>query len=137
MKKLIIALSVIPLLSSCQFVQEEYYDSGYYNPPPQVEVVRPYRYYQDNRIHRPRMHQPHRGPSPVIIRPAPRYAPSVHQPRAALPPANVVTPRPPVPVVQPNVRTPRPRRVDERMENLQGPAGQVPGVSQIHSPKAP
>ena len=52
MKYLIAGIAMLPLLTSCEVVQQEYYDQGYYNPPPQVEVVRPYRYAQDGRIYR-------------------------------------------------------------------------------------
>lgn len=54
MKYLLSCLIALPLVASCTVIQEEYYEPGYYAPPPGVEVERyapPPVYYRDNQPH--------------------------------------------------------------------------------------
>lgn len=49
MRYLVSCILALPLLSSCTVIEEQYYDRGYYAPPPRVEVVpnNPNRHYHE------------------------------------------------------------------------------------------
>lgn len=66
MKHLISYVFLVVLATSCTVIQEDYYGSGYYNPPPQIEV---HRYYpetypnEDVHVHRSAYRpRPYQGP---------------------------------------------------------------------------
>ena len=82
MRYLVSSLLVLPLLSSCTVIEEQYYERGYYVPAPRVEVrpVNPYRHYHANPVYRPARtggvyhgHPVTKG-NPVLIAPRPRPA---------------------------------------------------------------
>lgn len=54
MKYLVPLVFALPLLTSCEVVQGEYYEQGYYSPSPRVEVVPNYgpRHYHDHARYR-------------------------------------------------------------------------------------
>lgn len=79
MKYFVFSLLVLPLLVSCEVVQEEHYGSSYYSPPSQVIVQPRHTHRHDNDSYRPaprgRSHERSHGHSDtnrntVIINPA-------------------------------------------------------------------
>lgn len=93
MKYLVSCLLALPLLTSCTVIEEQYYDPGYYPPPPRVEVhpIQPRPQFNnyhghDNNGPRPapgrRVYQghPNNGGHPVVVNPRPAQA---HVPKNA------------------------------------------------------
>ncbi|WP_238400300.1 hypothetical protein [Legionella bononiensis] len=82
MRYLVSSLLVLPLLSSCTVIEEQYYDRGYYVPAPRVEVrpVNPHRHYHANPVYRPARTggvyhgHPVTNGNTVLIAPRPRSA---------------------------------------------------------------